>query len=84
MMEGKPYKFEAIVESNPMSNFYCYRDNAEILNSSSHIIKYDGVDASLKITELFMEDSGKYTFKFTNTQGEATTSTRLYVYERPN
>ncbi|XP_050067771.1 twitchin isoform X12 [Anopheles maculipalpis] len=81
--DGEPLQLNCHVNGDPLPQIVWTRDGKKLASSDVIDIKYKSGIASLRINELFPEDSGVYVCTAKNSMGEASTQCTLDVKKGP-
>uniref|UniRef100_A0ABK8F4T1 Twitchin n=1 Tax=Anopheles gambiae TaxID=7165 RepID=A0ABK8F4T1_ANOGA len=81
--DGEPLQLNCHVNGDPLPQIVWTKDGKKLSSSDVIDIKYKSGIASLRINELFPEDSGVYLCTAKNSMGEASTQCKLDVKKGP-
>ncbi|XP_067300457.1 striated muscle preferentially expressed protein kinase isoform X2 [Pseudorasbora parva] len=81
---GTEVLLKCIISGTPLPEVTWKRDNTEIKNSPTHVVKVEGERHSLLIKWTKPSDAGTYTVTATNEVGEMSSSATLFIKSEPS
>ncbi|XP_051761954.1 striated muscle preferentially expressed protein kinase isoform X2 [Ctenopharyngodon idella] len=81
---GTEVLLKCIISGTPLPEVTWKRDNIEIKNSPTHVVKVEGERHSLLIKWTKPSDAGTYTVTATNEVGEVSSSATLFIKSEPS
>nr|XP_055071471.1 striated muscle preferentially expressed protein kinase isoform X3 [Misgurnus anguillicaudatus] len=81
---GTDVHLKCIISGTPLPEVTWKRDNIEIKNSPTHVVKVEGERHSLLIKWTKPSDAGTYTVTATNEVGKASSSATLFIKSDPS
>ncbi|XP_077869715.1 uncharacterized protein LOC102801843 [Saccoglossus kowalevskii] len=80
--EGEPISFTALVNGSPEITITWYQNGEEIKESTDFRMTFEDNIATLKLCDVYIDDSGEYTCKAVNPVGVATCTATLTVLDQ--